>query len=106
MLNKLCCSEIQLKTPNWLFGQRKYEDSSSAPKIVSNDSANIESQKKKEVDAIRDLSWLLPMGETSEDDLHQRYLYLLRQLTIFSQHSLFITSSIILVGENFNSSLQ
>lgn len=73
MLNKLCCSEIQLKTPNWLFGQRKYEESSSAPKTVANDSANTESQKK-EVDAICDLSWLFPMGETSEDDLYQRYL--------------------------------
>lgn len=66
-------AEIQLKSPNWLFGQRKYEGSSSAPKTASNEFANVESQNKKEVDTICDLSWLFPMDETSEDDLYQRY---------------------------------
>ncbi|CAI9106303.1 OLC1v1005431C2 [Oldenlandia corymbosa var. corymbosa] len=65
-------AEIQLKSPNWLFGQRKY-DTTSAPKAAAYEVANGESSEKKRVDALSDLSWLTPMPETNDEDLFQSY---------------------------------
>ncbi|KAL3513411.1 hypothetical protein ACH5RR_026128 [Cinchona calisaya] len=67
-------AEIQLKSPNWLFGQRKYEDTNSAMKAVSYGVTNWESHDKKGVDALSDLNWLFPISETNDEDLFQRYL--------------------------------
>nr|DAD35789.1 TPA_asm: hypothetical protein HUJ06_006429 [Nelumbo nucifera] len=67
-------AEIQLKSPNWLFGQRKFEDSGSATKVAGQDIANGGSQDGTNANCFRDLNWLSPIGEDSEEDVFQRYL--------------------------------
>ncbi|KAK2978546.1 hypothetical protein RJ640_009505 [Escallonia rubra] len=67
-------AEIQLKSPNWLFGQRKYEESNSVPKVASQDFANGGSQVEKNVDGVCELNWLSAIGETNEEDVFRRYL--------------------------------
>lgn len=59
-------AEIQLKSPNWLFGQRKYDDT---PKVTKG-----EFDDEKSVNALCDLSWLAPRGEANDEALSQRYL--------------------------------
>ncbi|CAK9178094.1 unnamed protein product [Ilex paraguariensis] len=66
--------EIQLKSPNWLFGQRKHEHSNSVPKVASHDVANGGSQEEKGIDGLCDLNWLSSIGDTNEEDVFQRYL--------------------------------
>lgn len=67
-------AEIQLKSPNWLFGQRKFEESNSAPK-VSHETANGRFQEDKRVDDMYDLSWLSYSGsDISEEDVFKSYL--------------------------------
>ncbi|KAK3003950.1 hypothetical protein RJ639_019226 [Escallonia herrerae] len=67
-------AEIQLKSPNWLFGQRKYEESNSVPKVASQDFANGGSQVEKRVDGVCELNSLSAIGETNEEDVFRRYL--------------------------------
>ncbi|KAK3000878.1 hypothetical protein RJ639_020432 [Escallonia herrerae] len=66
-------AEIQLKSPNWLFGQRKYEESNSVPKVASQDFANGGSQVEKRVDGVCELNSLSAIGETNEEDVFRRY---------------------------------
>ncbi|XP_027094603.1 phosphatidylinositol-3-phosphatase SAC1-like isoform X1 [Coffea arabica] len=67
-------AEIQLKSPNWLFGQRKYYDTNSGAKVGSDEVIDRDSHDKKRVDALSDLSWLSPTSEINDEDLFQRYL--------------------------------
>ncbi|KAI3464346.1 hypothetical protein Pfo_021009 [Paulownia fortunei] len=67
-------AEIQLKSPNWLFGQRKYEDSSSAPKLTSNEVANGGARDEKKIDGLGDLNLFSPIVESNEEDVFQQYL--------------------------------
>ncbi|CAL5414317.1 unnamed protein product [Camellia sinensis] len=69
-------AEIQLKSPNWLFGQRKYEESNSAPKVASQETANGRCQDEKRVDGLCDLKWLSSGGDVNEKDVFKRYLAL------------------------------
>lgn len=66
-------SEIQLKSPNWLFGQRKYEESGSAPKVASREIAGGGSQADGRVDCLCDLNWLSSASDINEEDVFQRY---------------------------------
>ncbi|XAR57485.1 hypothetical protein NMG60_11025646 [Bertholletia excelsa] len=66
-------AEIQLKSPNWLFGQRKLEENNSAPKSASQEAAN-GSPDEKRVDRFYDLNWLSSTDDTNEEDVFQRYL--------------------------------
>ncbi|GMP79073.1 hypothetical protein CsSME_00034753 [Camellia sinensis var. sinensis] len=66
-------AEIQLKSPNWLFGQRKYEESNSAPKVASQETANGRCQDEKRVDGLCDLKWLSSGGDVNEKDVFKRY---------------------------------
>lgn len=66
------CSEIQLKSPNWLFGQRKYEENVSAPKVISNEISKGRSQDEAGADAPCDLSLLSSLGDVGEEDIFQR----------------------------------
>lgn len=68
-------AEIQLKSPNWLFGQRKYEESVNAVKIVANDRANANSQEDSLVTCDIDLNWLFSRDDVCED-IFQRSLAL------------------------------
>ncbi|KAK7312052.1 hypothetical protein VNO77_35591 [Canavalia gladiata] len=63
-------AEIQLKSPNWLFGQRKYEEGSSAAKVASHET-DIEGPH---VNGFCDLNWLSSGNDMSEEDIFQRYL--------------------------------
>jgi hypothetical protein len=67
-------SEIQLKSPNWLFGQRKYEENGSAPKVTSQEIANGGSQDDRRVDSFCDLNWLSSTSDMNEKDIFQRYI--------------------------------
>ncbi|XP_028091380.1 phosphoinositide phosphatase SAC1-like [Camellia sinensis] len=66
-------AEIQLKSPNWLFGQRKYEESNCAPKVASQETANGRCQDEKRVDGLCDLKWLSSGGDVNEKDVFKRY---------------------------------
>lgn len=62
----LPCSEVQLKSPNWLFGQRKLEE----PNGTSAETAQKTKDKATGDKAIRDFSdfdWLASSGPTEED---------------------------------------
>ncbi|KAL0437925.1 UNVERIFIED_CONTAM: Phosphoinositide phosphatase SAC1 [Sesamum latifolium] len=67
-------AEIQLKSPNWLFGQTKYEDSSSAPKLTSNEVASGGAHDEKKIDGLDDLNLFSPIVESNEEDVFQQYL--------------------------------
>ncbi|KHM98833.1 Polyphosphoinositide phosphatase [Glycine soja] len=63
-------AEIQLKSPNWLFGQRKYEEGSSAAKVASRES-DVEGSQ---ANGFCDLNWLSSGNDMNEEDVFQRYL--------------------------------
>ncbi|KAJ8769901.1 hypothetical protein K2173_008983 [Erythroxylum novogranatense] len=65
-------AEIQLKSPNWLFGQRKYDDSSANPKASQGELETGEIEKDR-IDYC-DLNWLSSLGDMNEEDIFQRYL--------------------------------
>ncbi|KAL8133203.1 phosphatidylinositol-3-phosphatase SAC1-like isoform X2 [Apium graveolens] len=67
-------AEIQLKTPNWLFGQRKLEERSSAHKVASDACANVGSQNDNRVEHLFDMDWLSYIGNSNEEDVFQRYI--------------------------------
>ncbi|KAL1824923.1 hypothetical protein ACET3Z_011701 [Daucus carota] len=67
-------AEIQLKTPNWLFGQRKLEDSNSAHKLASDVCVNQGSQNDNRLYNLLDMDWLSYIGNSKEEDVFQRYL--------------------------------
>lgn len=66
--------EIQLKSPNWLFGQRKYEENVASPEVASGEAINEESRDERAVDAFRNLYWISSNDDGNEDDIYQRYL--------------------------------
>ncbi|KAL6525246.1 Phosphoinositide phosphatase sac1 [Orobanche minor] len=68
-------AEIQLKSPNWLFGQRKHEDSSSKPKLTSREGANWKANNEKRP---CDLNLFSPIAESNEEDVFQQYLAMTR----------------------------
>ena len=62
-----------MKSPNWLFGQRKYEQSGSAPKVTSHEISNGGCRNETGVDGFCDLNWLSSEANNSEEDIFQRY---------------------------------
>ncbi|KAJ6975538.1 phosphoinositide phosphatase SAC1-like isoform X2 [Populus alba x Populus x berolinensis] len=66
--------EIQLKTPNWLFGQKRYEESGSASKAVKSEIENGASCKEIDVDGYSGLNLLSSVGDNNEEDIFRRYL--------------------------------
>ncbi|KAM6563264.1 hypothetical protein CsatB_023262 [Cannabis sativa] len=66
-------AEIQLKSPNWLFGQRKYEENVSSPKVISGET-NGESTDEKEVDCFRNQYWVSSGDNGNDEDIIHRYL--------------------------------
>ncbi|KAJ9167190.1 hypothetical protein P3X46_021858 [Hevea brasiliensis] len=67
-------AEIQLKSPNWLFGHRKNAVSGSVPKAAQRETENGGSSKDIRVDGSYDLDWLSSVGDMNEEDIFQRYL--------------------------------
>ncbi|OMO94680.1 hypothetical protein CCACVL1_05882 [Corchorus capsularis] len=66
-------AEIQLKSPNWLFGQRKFEEAGSGPKVDMHENRNGRSNGEMKIDDFCDLSWLSSYDD-DEQDIFQRYL--------------------------------
>ncbi|KAM3238462.1 phosphatidylinositol-3-phosphatase SAC1 isoform X1 [Capsicum annuum] len=66
--------EIQLKSPNWLFGQRKYDDSNSASKVSSHAVSDGASNGENEADGLGDLSWISGVTDLNQEDIFERYL--------------------------------
>ncbi|KAK1287335.1 Phosphoinositide phosphatase SAC1 [Acorus calamus] len=66
-------AEIQLKSPNWLFGHRKDEGNDSAPKIAAQENVG-EPHVESSIDALCDLLSLKSLGDSFEEDIFQRYL--------------------------------
>ncbi|RDX98675.1 Phosphoinositide phosphatase SAC1 [Mucuna pruriens] len=58
-------AEIQLKSPNWLFGQRKYEEGSSAAKVASRET-DIEGSH---TNGFCNLNWLSSGSDMNEEDV-------------------------------------
>ncbi|KAL3641427.1 Phosphoinositide phosphatase sac1 [Castilleja foliolosa] len=67
-------AEIQLKSPNWLFGQRKYEDSNPLLKLTSSEVANEKANNEKKIDGLCELNLFSPTVECNEEDVFQQYL--------------------------------
>ncbi|CAN4119701.1 unnamed protein product [Withania somnifera] len=67
-------AEIQLKSPNWLFGQRKYDNSNSASKMSSHVVSNGASNGENEVHAFGDLRWISGVPDLKQEDIFERYL--------------------------------
>lgn len=67
-------AEIQLKSPNWLFGQRKYDDSNSASKVSSHAVSNGASNGENEVHGLGDLRWIYGVPDLNQEDIFERYL--------------------------------
>jgi len=71
-LKLVICSEIQLKSPNWVFGQRKYEENVCAPKVTSSEISKGRSQDEAGADALCDLGLLSSLTDVGEEDIFQR----------------------------------
>ncbi|XP_010921635.1 phosphatidylinositol-3-phosphatase SAC1 isoform X2 [Elaeis guineensis] len=69
-------AEIQLKSPNWLFGQRKYEESVPAKKVTVRENANGAPQDELCSSGYGELNWLSYAGDVCEEDIFKRYLAL------------------------------
>ncbi|KAJ4701195.1 Phosphoinositide phosphatase family protein [Melia azedarach] len=67
-------AEIQLRSPNWLFGQRKIEGSGASPKVTANEIANREVHSEMRIDSLCDLNWLSSADDIDKEDILQRYL--------------------------------
>ncbi|XVF30074.1 hypothetical protein REPUB_Repub16aG0025500 [Reevesia pubescens] len=66
-------AEIQLKSPNWLFGQRKFEEVGSAPKVTVREMKNGGPNDERKANDFCDLNWLSSYND-DEEDIFQRYL--------------------------------
>ncbi|TYH83398.1 hypothetical protein ES332_D02G130300v1 [Gossypium tomentosum] len=66
-------AEIQLKSPNWLFGQRKFEEVGSGPKVSVREIKNGGANGEMKLDDFCDLNWLSSFVD-DEQDIFQRYL--------------------------------
>ncbi|XP_047325430.1 phosphatidylinositol-3-phosphatase SAC1 [Impatiens glandulifera] len=68
-------AEIQLKSPNWLFGQRKFEEHDSASKVTLHENSNKGHEDEREMNDYFDLGLLsADMNDIDEEDVFRRYL--------------------------------
>ncbi|XP_021767175.1 phosphoinositide phosphatase SAC1-like isoform X1 [Chenopodium quinoa] len=66
--------EIQLKSPNWIFGLRKDEQNGSTPKVASSTNTNGVSENDSMSNGICDLNMLSQVDDCNEESIFQRYL--------------------------------
>ncbi|KAJ0972118.1 hypothetical protein J5N97_020077 [Dioscorea zingiberensis] len=66
-------AEVQLKSPNWLFGQRKYEESAPAQKVTASENVNDETQDELTAGGFGNMNWLPSVGDEYQED-YQSYL--------------------------------
>ncbi|KAL5729842.1 Phosphoinositide phosphatase sac1 [Ranunculus cassubicifolius] len=68
-------AEIQLKSPNWLFGQRKYDESGGAPKVgAQQENGNAGLKDVMTSGDFCELNCLSYIGDSYDEDLFKRYL--------------------------------
>ncbi|EEC82791.1 hypothetical protein OsI_27545 [Oryza sativa Indica Group] len=65
--------EIQLRTPNWLFGQRKHAETVPTVKVIPVENANEGNGEDTNVSLCGELNWL-SSADTCEEDNFRRYL--------------------------------
>ncbi|XP_071737843.1 phosphatidylinositol-3-phosphatase SAC1 [Rutidosis leptorrhynchoides] len=64
--------EIQLKSPNWLFGHKKVQE--STVKVPSDDLALRRQEDEKKFNDLCDPNWISSASDTNEEDVFRRYL--------------------------------
>jgi hypothetical protein len=64
-------AEVQLKSPNWLYGERKPEGETSPKVQVEQGEALVKSNSQKEYD---ELDWLTSLSPHFEEELFSRYV--------------------------------
>ncbi|KAL9245477.1 hypothetical protein vseg_019124 [Gypsophila vaccaria] len=69
--------EIQLKSPNWLFGQRKDEQTGLTPKEASGKKVYDPAHDDRTEYDMCDLNWLSPDDTFNDEDIYQSYLSML-----------------------------
>lgn len=66
--------EIQLRSPNWLFGHKKFEESNSTLKVAAAELAIRGREDEKKFDDLCDPNWISSAIDTNEEDVFRRYL--------------------------------
>ncbi|RZC62676.1 hypothetical protein C5167_024438 [Papaver somniferum] len=66
-------AEIQLKSPNWLFGQRKSDDRGSAAKVATPEPACGVSLDGMSANDLCDLGWMSSVVDDCDEDIFERY---------------------------------
>ncbi|CAI9266744.1 unnamed protein product [Lactuca saligna] len=69
--------EIQLKSPNWLFGHKKFEEGGNngmLKKVASDELAMRGREDEKKFDELCDPNWVSSAIHTNEEDVFKRYL--------------------------------
>jgi hypothetical protein len=67
-------AEIQLKTPNWLFGQRKHAEPAPTAKVTPLENVNEGNKDDTNVPICGELNWLSSSADLCEEDNFRRYL--------------------------------
>jgi hypothetical protein len=64
-------SEIQLKSPNWYFGQRKHTETIPSARVVPVENANEANKDELNTSLCGELNWL-SSSESCEEDIFRR----------------------------------
>ncbi|GJW06124.1 hypothetical protein Tco_1568547, partial [Tanacetum coccineum] len=62
-------SEIQLKSPNWLFGHKKFEASNSTQKVASDELAMRGREDEKKFDDLCDPNWISSASDSNQEEV-------------------------------------
>ncbi|KAG2581030.1 hypothetical protein PVAP13_6KG006150 [Panicum virgatum] len=67
-------AEIQLKSPNWLFGQRKHTETITSKRVAPVENVNEGNKDEANASLCGELNWLSSSSESCEEDIFRRYL--------------------------------
>lgn len=67
-------AEIQLKSPNWLFGQRRNTGTIARTKVIPVENPNEGNKDDSNVSLCGELNWLSSSSDSCEEDIFRRYL--------------------------------
>lgn len=62
-----------MKTPNWVFGQRKYEESSPYTRTTLLETAHKMEANDLDISSFPELNFLSRLDNSSEEDIFRRY---------------------------------
>lgn len=81
--NDYAYREVQLKSPNWLYGQPRLEDDDSAKPVAKTRLAEGQATEGKNEQEFGDLDWLTSLSPHAEEELFTRYLcFFLKVLSV------------------------